>query len=210
MSWLPALALAGALFLVAAFALRLPRAGWAAFGAALLFGLAGYAFQASPGLPSAPKTAVAEASETSAAMIEARRAMFEPSRQASDFVIVADGFARRGQYDDAAQMLRNVVRDNSGDVEAWVALGNALVEHADGNLTPAAAYAYARAERAAPGHPAAPYFHGLALLRGGRADDTRAMWAQAIADAPEGAEWVAPMQERLDRLEALIAAVEAQ
>lgn len=210
MSWLPAIALAGALFLIAAFALRLPRAGWAAFGAALLFGLAGYAFQASPDMPAAPTAAVPEPDETSAAMIEARRAMFDSTMQASDFVLVSDGFARRGQYADAAQMLRGVVRENPGHAEAWVALGNALIEHADGNLTPAAVYAYARAEQAAPGHPAAPYFHGLALLRMGRPHDTRDLWAQTIADAPEGAEWVAPMQERLERLDALIAAVEAQ
>ncbi len=210
MSWLPVIMLGGALFLIAAFALRLPRAGWAAFGAALLFGLAGYAFQASPGLPSAPKAATPEASETSSAMIEARRAMFDPSMQASDFILVSDGFARRGQYADAAQMLRGVVRENPRHAEAWVALGNALIEHADGNLTPAAVYAYARAEQTAPGHPAAPYFHGLALLRAGRPHETRALWAQTIADAPEGAEWVAPMQERLERLDALIAAVEAQ
>lgn len=210
MSWLPAIALAGALFLIAAFALRLPRAGWAAFGAALLFGLAGYAFQANPGMPAAPKAAVREANETSAAMIDARRAMFDATMQASDFVLVSDGFARRGQYADAAQMLRGVVRDNPGHAEAWVALGNALVEHADGNLTSAAIYAYARAEQAAPGHPAAPYFHGLALLRAGRPHDTRALWAQTIADAPEGAEWVAPMRERLERLDALIAAVESR
>lgn len=208
MSWLPAIALAGALFLIAAFALRLPRAGWAAFGAALLFGLAGYAFQASPDLPAAPKAAVPEANETSAAMIEARRAMFDSTMQASDFVLVSDGFARRGQYADAAQMLRSVVRENPGHAEAWVALGNALVEHADGNLTRAAVYAYARAEQAAPGHPAAPYFHGLALLRAGRPHETSALWAQAIAKAPAGAEWVEPMEQRLEKLEALIAAAE--
>ncbi|RIV79713.1 tetratricopeptide repeat protein [Pelagerythrobacter aerophilus] len=210
MSWLPAIVLAGAMFLIAAFALRLPRAAWAAFGAALLFGLAGYALQANLDMPAAPKAAVPEASEASAAMIEARRAMFDSTMQASDFVLVSDGFARRGQYADAAQMLRGVVRENPGHAEAWVALGNALVEHADGNLTPAALYAYARAEQAAPGHPAAPYFHGLALLRAGRAYDTRDLWAQTIADAPEGAEWVPSMRERLERLDALIAAVEAQ
>lgn len=209
MSWLPAIALAGALFLIAAFVLRLPRSGWAAFGAALLFGLAGYAFQASPDMPSAPKAAVVEASETSSAMIEARRAMFDSTMQASDFVVVADGFARRGQYADAAQLLRGVVHEDPRNAEAWIALGNALVEHADGNPTPAAVYAFTRAEQAAPGHPAPPYFLGLALLRSGRAQDARALWAQAIADAPEGAEWVAPMRERLERLDVLIAAMTA-
>lgn len=210
MNWLPSIALAAAVFLVAAFALRLPRAGWPAFGAALLFGLAGYAFQGRPEMPSAPKSAAPRASETSSAMIEARRALFDPAQPPSNFVVVADGFARRGQYADAAQILRGEVRENPRNAEAWVALGNALVEHAQGNPTPAAVLAYARAEEIAPDNPAAPYFLGLALLGAGRADEARALWAQAIADAPEGAEWVAAMQQRLDRLDALIAAMTAQ
>lgn len=207
MSWLPAIALAAALFLFAAFALRLPRGAWTAFASALGFGLAGYAFQAQPGLPSAPRVAAPEANETNAAMIEARRTLFDSFLPPSKFVIVADGFARRGQYADAAQILRGEVRKDAGNAEAWVALGNALVEHAEGNLTPAATYAYDRAAQVAPGHPAAPYFQGLALLRAGQIDETRALWADAIANAPEGAEWLPEMQQRLDRLDALIAAL---
>ena len=207
MSWLPAIALAGAVFLFAAFALRLPRAGWPAFGAALLFGLAGYAMQGRPAMPSAPKDAAPQASPAGSAMIEARRELFGADRPASNFVVVADGFARRGQYADAAQILSGEVADSPGNAEAWVALGNALVEHADGNPTPAAIYAYARAEEAAPAHPAAPYFLGIALLRAGRPQDTRAIWEQTIESAPDDAEWVAPMRERLERLDALIAAM---
>lgn len=91
-----------------------------------------------------------------------------------------------------------------------MALGHALIEHADGNPTPAAVYAFARAEKAAPGHPAPPYFLGLSLLRVGRLEDTRALWAQTIAEAPEDAEWLAPMRDRLERLDALIAAMAAR
>ncbi|AKM06830.1 tetratricopeptide repeat protein [Pelagerythrobacter marensis] len=207
MSWLPPIALAAALFLIAAFALRLPRGAWMAFASALVFGLAGYASQGRPDLPSAPRHAAPQADETNAAMIEARRTLFDPLQPPSNFVIVADGFARRGQYADAAQILRGEVRENGTNAEAWVALGNALVEHAEGNLTPAATYAYDRAAKAAPGHPAAPYFHGLALLRTGQPGETRALWAETIADAPEEAEWVPAMQQRLDRLDALIAAM---
>ena len=83
-------------------------------------------------------------------MVEARRELFGVERPASNFVVVADGFARRGQYADAAQLLSGEVADNPGNAEAWVALGNALVEHADGNPTPAAIYAYAKAEEGAP------------------------------------------------------------
>ena len=210
MNWLPPIALAAALFLFVAFVLRLPRAGWPAFGAALLFGLAGYALQGRPDMPSAPRDAAPQPSESSSAMIDARRELFDPSVPPSNFVVSADGFARRGRYDEAAQFLRGVVRDNPENAEAWVALGNALVEHADGNPTPAAVYAYAQAERAAPGHPAAPSFLGIAVLRAGRPEDTRAIWRQMIDAAPEGADWVGPMEERLARLDSMMAGMSAQ
>ena len=54
MSWLAILALAALGFVVAAFALKLPRASWTLFAAALLFGLAGYATQGAPEQPAAP------------------------------------------------------------------------------------------------------------------------------------------------------------
>ena len=45
MTWLPILALAVLAFLIVAFVFRLPKSGWAMFGAVLMFGLAGYALQ---------------------------------------------------------------------------------------------------------------------------------------------------------------------
>ena len=57
--WLAVAALALAAFALAAFLLRLPREGLTLFGAVLVFGLAGYAWQGSPGQPSAPKPAAA-------------------------------------------------------------------------------------------------------------------------------------------------------
>lgn len=56
MIWALAILTALAAFLLAVL-LRAPRKGWEAIGAALLVGIAGYAFQASPGLSGAPKEA---------------------------------------------------------------------------------------------------------------------------------------------------------
>ena len=55
MIWLTVALLALAVFAVTVFVFRLDRKLWTSFAAALAFGLAGYAWQASPDLPSAPK-----------------------------------------------------------------------------------------------------------------------------------------------------------
>jgi cytochrome c-type biogenesis protein CcmH len=204
MSFLPMIALAVVAFLAAAFVLRLPRTAWALFGAALLFGLAGYAIQGSPDEPGAPKAAVDDTSGSGAALVEARRALFDPSVPPAPFVTVADGFARRGQYADAAGMLRGALDRDPNDAEAWLALGNALVEHAEGQATPAAMYAYDRAQKLAPGNPGPGFFVGLALIRSGKVGEARDIWADLLAHAPANAPWRAEMQERLDRLDVLI------
>jgi cytochrome c-type biogenesis protein CcmH len=208
-SFLPAILLAALAFAAAAFVLRMPRSAWALFGAALLFGLAGYALQGSPGLAGAPRTAIEDADNSGEALVDARRELFG-TRPPSHFVTVADGFARRGQYADAAGILTGATRENPDDVEAWIALGNALVEHAEGQLTPAALYAYGRAESLQPEHPAAPFFLGVALIRGGRMAEARQLWADLLAHAPTDAEWRPALQERLERLDVLIEQVGGQ
>ncbi|WP_209347356.1 tetratricopeptide repeat protein [Pontixanthobacter sp. CEM42] len=210
MSWLPVIALALAAFLVAAFVLKLPKSGWALFGAALLFGLAGYAMHGSPGYAGSPTENVPEANPNNAAMVDARREFFGMDSLPSRYVISSDGFARNGQFEDAAGWMRNAISENPNDVEAWVGLGNALVEHADGSLTPAALYAYSQAEQIAPQNPASAYFLGIGLLRSGRATEARGVWAQLIENAPEDAEWVEPMKLRLERLDAMLAQMGGQ
>lgn len=204
MSWLPIIGLALVTFVIAAFALRIRKAGWTVLGATILFGLAGYALQGNPGYAGSPKDAAPVVSEANFAMIDARREFFDPNSVPSRFVTVADGFARKGQYSDAANMLGNAVAENPRDVEAWVALGNALIEHADGTLTPAALYAFSRAEKVEPGNPGAAYFLGIGLLRNGRPGEARGVWADLLEAAPEDAPWREQLAERLSRLDALL------
>lgn len=211
MIWLAILALAALAFAVAVSVLKLPRPVWMLFAAGLLFGLAGYALQGSPGQPGAPAPAtVSESAQTGEYMVKARREFYPEGILPSRFVVTADGFARRGQFDQAARFLRNAVHENPHDGEAWLALANALVEHADGQLTPAALYAYERAEQTNPGNPAADYFVGLAFLRDGQPERTRTLWAGLLDKAPADARWRAAVADRLARLEALMSLGQAQ
>lgn len=205
MTWLPILALAGLGFLAAAFLFGLARSGWTLFGAALLFGLAGYALQGAPDQPAAPSTGVERVAEAGEMMVLARREFYEPaSTMPSRYVVTSDAFARRGQYENAANFLRNAVADNPRDDEAWVALGNVLVEHAQGQLSAAALFAYARAEELAADNPAPRYFVGLAMLRQGELAQGRRMWAEILADAPDDAPGRSVVVERLERLDMLM------
>lgn len=204
MTWLAILALTGLGFLAAVWLFGLARGGWTLFGAALLFGLTGYALQGAPHQPASPSTGVERTVETGELMVQARREFYDPASLPSRYVVTSDAFARRGQYEDAANFLRNAVAENPRDDEAWVALGNILVEHAEGQLSAAALFAYARAEELAEDNPAPRYFVGLAMLRQGEFAQGRGMWADILAEAPEDAPWRPVVVDRLERLDLLL------
>ncbi len=214
MSWFVVILIAAIVFGVLAFVLKLPRSGWELAGAVLLVGLAGYALQGSPGMPGAPKAARESKAGAAAAMVEARREMDDQYGPGRRYLITADAMARNGQYSAAAAILRGAIRENPDDPDAWLALGNALVGHAEGVATPAALFAYRRAADIAPSHPGPPFFMGLALASSGQFQEARDLWQGLLdrpvaeGDAAEDEPWRAQLQSQVDKLDALIAARE--
>lgn len=211
MSWFPIIVLAVLALGFAIFVLKLEKRAWTMFAAVLTFGLAGYATQAAPEMPGAPKQARSvEKRASGEAMVESRRAMFNPDLPQTPYLTLSDGQARAGDFAAAAEFLRKGVNDNPQHAEAWLALGNALVEHAEGNLTPASLYAYGKADAAAPGHPGIAHYLGVALIRSGRPVEARGVWAEMLADAPEDAPFRAELTERIQRLDEMLAQSGAQ
>ncbi len=208
MSWAVVIVLGVFAFAVLAFLLKAPRSGWEAIGAALLLGIAGYALQGSPSQPGAPKASAAQASANanSEALVAARQQLRDSSAAgANNWLVIGDAMARNGQYGDAAGVLLGAVEQNPGDAEGWLALGNALVGHAEGALTPASLYAYQRAANAQPAHPGPPFFLGLALAQNGRLGEARVLWAELLTRASKDSPWRDDLVQRLARLDEFIA-----
>lgn len=205
--WIPVILLVLAAFLVAAFVLKLERRSWTTLGAVLAFGLAGYALQGSPDLPTAAKEAVAETAQSGEAMVAARRSLFSPSQPVPSWLMVSDGFARQGRYMEAAQMLRSGLGANPGHGEGWLALANALVEHAGGRVTPASLMAYGKAEETMPGNPGPAYFLGVALLWSGMPLEARRVWVDLLDASPPDAPWREDLAARIGQLDAMLAQV---
>lgn len=207
MGWVLAGVVAIIGFVVIVFVMKAPRRSWEAVAAALLLGLLGYAMQANPSLSGAPKAAAQSGnSEGDAAMVEARRALQNESGPAGNkWLVVGDGLFRNGNYAAASAIVLGAVRQDPGNAEAWLALANALVAHADGTLTPASAFAFDRATEAAPEHPGPPFFRGLAMAQTGQFREARVLWADLLARSPKEAPWRADLELRLGQLDAFIA-----
>jgi cytochrome c-type biogenesis protein CcmH len=206
-SWVLAIGLALIAFVAITVLRRPPRREWEAVGAALMLGIAGYAVQGSPDLPGAPRLAQVEAMDDPGILVELRQEFTGGNEQQSNkWVVIADGMVRNGQFQDAASVLLGATGDDPANAEAWLALGNALVAHADGQLTPAAIFAYRSAGRADPQGPGAPFFLGLGLAQSGRLIEARSLWASTLERAPVDAPWREGLAVRLARLDQIIAA----
>lgn len=157
-----------------------------AAAAALLVGAAGYALQGRPNELGVP----AQDSEAASVfpLTEARHAFFGDFAPGETWLRMSEALAKSGDGEDAVGVLQNAVQRYPGDPQLWIGLGNALVDHARG-LTPPAELAYQRAMQAAPGHPAAPFFYGLALARSGDRDAALKLWRAILDKAPANAEW---------------------
>lgn len=205
MSWILAAGLALAAFVIAAFVLKAPRGGREAIASALVLGIAGYALQASPSQPGAPKAAAQGAANEKAAMVEVRQQLGDNKGLPGDnWLVIGDAMARHGQFAEAAKVYLGAVEKNPKSVDGWLALANALVAHADNSLTPAALLAFRRANEANPAHPGPPFFFGLALAQSGRLEEARATWADLLRQTPPDAPWRPELEQRFASLDAFI------
>ncbi|HET9458856.1 MAG TPA: tetratricopeptide repeat protein [Sphingomicrobium sp.] len=166
--------------------------------AALLLGSAGYALQGSPGTAGSPR--VAQAAEPPVPLTRLRHAFFGQFSGAEPWLRIAEALASRGKTQDAVGALRSAVREHPGDPALWIGLGNALVDHSKG-LTPASELAFRRAAELAPGHPAPPFFMGLALARSGDREGALRLWQAVLANAPAEASWKPLVEEAVAVLE---------
>jgi cytochrome c-type biogenesis protein CcmH len=204
--WLAILSLTLVSFALAAFTLRLPKEGFAVFGAVLLLGLVGYAWQGSPGQPGSPKEPdLAVDQQSGDEMVTARRQLFDETVPKPDYLVLSDGFARRGKFGDAAGLLRGGLNENPNHLEGWLALGMALTGHADGNITPAAFYAYGKARDLDPANPGADFFLGFSFLQTGQIRAARDTWAGLLERSPADAPWREEIEARVARLDEMIA-----
>lgn len=199
---------AGAAILVMAalvFAGRLPRAAWEITASALLLGLAGYAWQGTPGLAGAPRQPVENAGASfDEKLAEQRRGLAERYGKAGQWLMLSDGLGRQGKTKDAANVLLSGLRESPDDANLWLGFGNALVTHGGGILSPGADFAYRRAMALDPEGPAPRYFYGMALARGGQLKEARALWAPLAASAPQGSMIKKELELSIARIDALL------
>jgi cytochrome c-type biogenesis protein CcmH/NrfG len=200
MGWLLILSLAGALLLILWRLGRFDRNALQLLASALLIAMAGYAWQGRPGLEGKPVPPPVRQNLPESAFAGTRKQMLGTFDRASSWLTMADGFHRIGDTQNAVGAIRAGLKMAPNDPDLWVGLGNALVIHADGMMTPAAELAFQRASKIAPDHPGPKFFYGLALAQGGKFDEAESLWRALLASAPPDTSWRPMVEERLAML----------
>jgi cytochrome c-type biogenesis protein CcmH len=177
---------------------------WQMIGAALLLAVAGYAWQGSPGL--AAHSVKAKNDVKAAVSDDAEgKALMERFGSEGEYLNFADALTGIGRTDAAVAMIKGGLKKMPNSPELWVGLGNALVAHGEGLVSPSAAFAYDKARQVSPKHPGADYFEGLALAKAGQVEQARAMWEGLMARTPQDAPWKADLAQKLKTADQLLA-----
>ncbi len=179
---------------------KLPAVSRPLAGAAIMLGLAGYALQGSPSLAGKPVAKEPEPDGFGEVITDRQQGMADRFGPAAQWIGMSDGFMRTGKTELAAQALEKGLQKYPDNVDLWVGLGNALVAHGGGVMSPASALAFDEAAKRDPTHPAPPFFAGLAMAQSGDLKGAEAVWSQLLARSPADAPWRPDLETRLAQL----------
>lgn len=178
---------------------KLGKGGLELTGATLMLALAGYAWQGHPDVTGNPVQAVDQTapSDVPTTLRNEREGNVLTENQ---WLSLADALIQAGKTQAAVSILGEGTRKAPTNPDVWVGLGNALVVHNNGQISPAASYAFEKAAQIAPNHPGPPFFLGLGLAQAGKMDEAGEIWRGLLARAPADAPWKADLEARLAQI----------
>ncbi len=173
---------------------RMPIMMFAALG---LFAVSGYIMVGQPQLASAPKAKAPEPRFDPNASGQVTLRFADRYGSSGRWMAMADSFAKRGKYKDAAGLVRAGLRDNPNDPVLWVLLGNLLEQYSGNADAPAAKLAYDRARALNPDAPALLFTDGVRAINRADLPAADAAWSRLLAVAPPNAAWRPEVEQLL-------------
>lgn len=170
-------------------------------GAALLLGIAGYAWQGAPFLRGSPTPPRDESKQPDSSFAVERSQFLERFSADAQVLDAADAMHRNGLENYGIALIRGALEKRPNSPDLWLGMGNALRLYADGMMTPAAQFAFERASVLAPQAPGPAYFMGLAYAQSGQFERAKVIWSDLLAKAPRNARWRPIVEQRLVQLQ---------
>ena len=182
-----------------------------ALGVGAAFALGGYALTGEPGRADRPAPPHADADPMARPAIKmATDRLLQHNGDIGAWLLLSDALARGGATENSVAAMQVAVQAFPRSPDLWVGMGNALVLHGQGQITPAARLAFGRANLLDPLHPAPRYFLGLAYLQAGKPDEAIKVWEGLRASSPLGSPWLRDLDARIAAARAMQGAVGGQ
>jgi cytochrome c-type biogenesis protein CcmH len=181
---------------------------WPAIAAAVVLGLAGYAWQGSPDQAASPAQPITAKLKAADALLQMRAEMDTGYGIGKQWLITADSYARSGKYDYAAAFIQAGLREHPKNADLWSGLGVVLLLAGDGQMSPPAKMAFTNARKFGPRNPAPDYFEGLVELFEGRPVKTVEIWQRLADGAPDKAIWRPKLESQLGGLKTMLQSVQ--
>ena len=109
-------------------------------------------------------------------------------------------YVQLGRVKEGIDALARAVTLDPGNAALRSQYGEALVQDADGTITPDVLAAFDEALKRDPKDPRARFYKGLSLVQSGKEKDALDLWLQIIRDAPADAEWLPGLRAQAQEL----------
>jgi cytochrome c-type biogenesis protein CcmH len=206
--WLPAILIAAGVLAGLLFFVPKRKQLWPVVAAAIVLGLAGYAWQGSPQQAAAPAQPIPARLKAAEALLQMRSDMDTGYGIGKQWLITADSYARSGKYDYSAAFIQAGLREHPQNGDLWAGLGVVLFLAGDGQMSPPAQMAFANARKFGPRNASPDYFAGLVELFEGRPAKTVEIWQRLVDGAPDKAIWRPKLESQLGGLKTMLQSVQ--
>jgi cytochrome c-type biogenesis protein CcmH len=154
-----------------------------------------------PGEPFASRVATDAGAKARAELTQRVAALAQRLQQNPDDLegwnLLARSLSALERYGEAVTAWRQIVRLTGGNPDASSALGESLVQAANGTVTPEARETFERVRGAVPFDARAMFYLGLAEAQAGNGSAALQIWTDLAAVSPENAPWLPTLRERM-------------
>lgn len=175
-------------------------------GVIMLLGSGVYLYYGNPAFADHPAPAIQKSPQAQSEYTAARDQLIKQPDDVNAWLAMSAALVEMGETQRAAEALQKATEVMPGQVDLWVARGQALVAHAGGIVTPAARLAFDHASTLDPKHPGPRLYLALAWMQAAQPEEALKVLEPLAKDSPPNAPWMPKVSRMITGCKTMLAA----